>query len=98
MPIFATGFLESLGKDNPAGEQTTKILGYVILFAYYVASYFVIIFFNSALVACAIIRFQGGDPTLKDGLAAAAARLPQILGWAIFAATVGMILRSIESR
>lgn len=98
VPMFATGFLETLGKDNPAGEQATKILGYVILFAYYVVSYFVIFFFNSALVACAIIRFKGGDPTLKDGLSAASSRLPQILGWAIFAATVGLILKGIESR
>ena len=32
------------------------------------------IFFNAALVACAIIRFRGGDPTVMDGLRAATAR------------------------
>src|SRR5690606_20431976 len=79
LPMFATGFLEALAKDNPVNEQATKILGYVVLFAYYVVNYFVIIFFNSALVACAIIRFKGGDPTVKDGLSAASARFPQIL-------------------
>jgi len=98
LPMFASGFLEAMAKDNAGGEQATKVLGYVILFAYYVVNYFVIIFFNSALVACAIIRFKGGNPTLKDGLSAAAARFPQILGWAIVAATVGLMLRAIESR
>ena len=42
-------------------------LAYVILFAFYFVNYFVIVFFNSALIACAIIRFNGGNPTLGDG-------------------------------
>jgi hypothetical protein len=58
----------------------------------------VIVFFNTALVSCAIIRFKGGDPTVSDGLSAAMSRLPQIFGWALLAATVGMILHSIEKR
>jgi hypothetical protein len=45
-----------------------------------------------------IIRFKGGDPTLVDGFRAAAARLPQIAGWALVAATVWLWLRVIESR
>src|SRR5690606_33503734 len=68
------------------------------LFAYYFVNYFVIIFFNSALISCAIIRFKGGNPTLSDGFSAASSRLPQIAGWAAVAATVGVVLRIIESR
>ncbi|MCH5375034.1 MAG: DUF6159 family protein, partial [Planctomycetes bacterium] len=49
-------------------------------------------------VACAIIRFRGGDPTVSDGVRAASNRLPVIFGWAIVSATVGMILKAIESR
>ena len=37
------------------------LLAYAILFAFYFVNYFVIVFFNSALVGCAIIRFKGGD-------------------------------------
>ncbi len=98
VPMVATGFLESMAEDHQANAQAMQVLGYVLLFAYYVVNYFVIIFFNSALVACAIIRFKGGNPTLGDGLSAATARFPQILGWALVAATVGLILRAIESR
>jgi hypothetical protein len=72
-------------------------LAYAILFAFYTVNYFVIVFFNSALVACAIIRFKGGDPTLADGLRAAVNRAPHILAWALLSATVGLILRVIES-
>ena len=68
------------------------------LFAFYFVQYSVIIFFNSALVAAASIRLRGGEPTLADGFNAAKARLPAILGYAAIAATVGMLLRSLQER
>lgn len=73
-------------------------LAYAILFAFYFVNYFVILYFNSALVACAILRLKGSEPTLGDGFHAANACLPQILGWALVTATVGLILKVIESR
>ena len=102
VPMWATGFVDTLAaQENANGEAVnrgTQILGVVILFAFYFVSYFVVIFFNSALIGCAIIRFKGGNPNLKDGFAAASARLPQIAGWAFVAASVGLILKLIESR
>jgi hypothetical protein len=71
---------------------------YPLAFAYYFCNYFVIVFCNSALVSCALIRFNGGEPTLGDGLRAAWNRLPQIAAWAAVAATVGMILKALERR
>jgi hypothetical protein len=70
---------------------------YAVAFAYYFCSYFVVIFFNAALISCALVRFNGGTPTLTDGLQAAASRLPQILAWAVVSATVGMLLKVIEN-
>jgi Family of unknown function (DUF6159) len=67
-------------------------------FLFYFINYFIIIFFNAALAACAVMHFKGITPTLGDGLAAAGRRFPQILGWAFVAATVGMILRAIQDR
>ena len=96
VPIFFSGMLDGLGEEGASSGQ--NILMYVLGFLFYFVSYFVIIFFNSALVACAIIRLKGGDPTVSDGFGAAMARLPQIAGWALVAATVGMILKAIESR
>lgn len=96
---FATPFLTGM-IDLPEGDLTTaqQITYSVLGFAFYFVSYFIIIFFNSALVACAIIRLKGGDPTVRDGIGASMARLPQIAGWALVSATVGMILKAIESR
>ncbi len=70
---------------------------YVVAFAYYFCSYFVVIFFNAALISCALVRFNGGTPTLADGFQAAASRLPQILAWALVSATVGVLLKALEN-
>ena len=85
-----------VGSDaNLTADQAMHILA---LFLFYCCNYFVIIFFNAGLIACAQIRMEGGDPTVGDGLRAAWARLPAIAGWAVLAATVGLVLRMIEER
>lgn len=66
-------------------------------FLFYFCQYSVVIFFNSALVAAAMIRLEGGDPTLADGFNAAKARIPAILGYAAIAATVGVLLQSLKN-
>lgn len=95
VPLWFSGYVETVANDE---QVQNNPLAYVVLFAFYAVNYFVIVFFNSALVACAVIRFKGGNPTLGDGLGAAMGRLPQIFGWALVAATVGVILQVIESR
>ena len=67
-------------------------------FMFYLVNYFVIVFFNTALVSAASTRLEGGDPTVRDGLRAAWSRVGVIFQWALLAATVGMILRMIEER
>ena len=95
LPLWGSDYLNTVLEEQEAPHD---ILAYIILFAFYFANYFIIVFFNSALVGCAIIRFKGGDPTIADGFRAATDRLPQIVGWALVSATVGLILRIIESR
>ncbi|MCA9052352.1 MAG: hypothetical protein KDA75_00880 [Planctomycetaceae bacterium] len=94
-PLMLTGYGQVLAED-PDGMQNP--VAWLLLFAYYCVNYFVIVFFNSALVACAAIRLRGGDPTIGSGFRAAMNRLPQIAGWAVASATVGVILKAIESR
>ncbi|MFH1401172.1 MAG: DUF6159 family protein [Nanoarchaeota archaeon] len=88
-PLFFAGAFD--------GGSTQPIL-FLFAFLYYVVSYGIMIYFNAALVACADIRINGGDPTVADGFRAANMRLLNILGWAIVAATVGMILRIAARR
>src|SRR5262245_40341824 len=70
LPMWATGFVDAVlveRANHQGAGQFHQIIGYVLLFLYYFVNYFVIVFFNSALVACAIIRFKGGNPNLNDG-------------------------------
>ena len=68
-------------------------------FFFYFCNYFVITFFNAAIVACAFLRMEGGgEPSIGDGFREALARVPLIIGWAFLAATVGLVLRIIEDR
>lgn len=94
IPLLSSGAWMS----DEGGSSKGEFLYYLVLLAFYFCIYFVIVFFNSAIVACARIRMEGGNPTLSDGFSAAIARLPMIAGWALIAATVGLVLRIIEDR
>jgi len=95
VPLFASGNWQPPGKEAAAGEHVEY---YAILFLFYFCTYFIMVFFNSAIIACAVIRMGGGDPTVKDGFRAALSRIGLIAGWALVSATVGIILRIIEDR
>jgi hypothetical protein len=73
-------------------------LTYVIAFIAYVALAYVTIFFNTALVAAADERLQGGDPTLGSALRGASQRAGRIFPWAVVSATVSVLLRTLEER
>lgn len=92
-PIFLSG-----GGEVFAGNADSSYLAMSVMFLFYVVQYTVIFFFNSALVGAALIRLDGGDPSVSDGLAIASKRMGSILGYAVIAATVGMILRMISER
>jgi hypothetical protein len=94
VPVIATGGLEMLGDGAGQGSY----LAYVLAFLFYLVQYTVIFFFNSALVGAALIRLDGGDPTVSDGLAIASKRMGAIIGYAAISATVGMILRAVSER
>jgi hypothetical protein len=68
------------------------------LFFFYLISYFVIIFFNSALVACVMYSFEGGKPSFRYGVAEARKRTRQVVAWAAVSATVGLVLHMISEK
>jgi uncharacterized protein DUF6159 len=80
-----------------ANNNRPPVWIYAVSFAFYFCSYFVIIFCNSALISCAMIRFNGEEPSVGDGFRMAMARLPQIFAWALVSATVGVLLKVIEN-
>lgn len=64
----------------------------------YLVLYFIGIYFNTAIIGCATIRLESGNPTIKDGFRIANKNLRAIAGWALIAATVGVILSAIRER
>jgi len=83
------------GERFQPNQSPVFLLG---MFTLYVANYFIIVFFNVALVGVANSRLMGGTWTFRDGMELAWARKGTILQWALVAATVGMILRTLEER
>ena len=93
--------LPSIRAAALAGQQwqpTHSSTFTLALFAVYVANYFIMVFFNVALVGVANSRLMGGSWTFRDGMELAWARKGTIFLWALLAATVGMVLRTIEER
>ena len=88
---ITSGLVEQLGgRNNP--------LPYVVLFVWYFISWFIVLFFNVAVVHCASMRLKGGDPTVADGFKASMSHIGKIALWALISATVGIILRTIAER
>ena len=96
MSVFAGAKSDSI-RHFVEEVQPNGPLAWVGLFAFYFACTFIIIFFNAALVFCALQGFAGKEPSLRAGIATAAGRWPQILAWAFVAATVGLILNALQS-
>src|SRR5215510_10661996 len=69
--------------DGRRAEQTMQMVGYGLLFVFYIITYTVNIYFNVALVGAAMIRLDGGDPTLGDGFRTANERFGKIVGYAV---------------
>lgn len=95
---FALPMLLSNFFDRALFGGQVQAVGLVVAFLFYLVQYTVIFFANTALVGAAMIRLRGGDPTVSDGFRIASSRMGPILGYALIAATVGMILRALSSR
>jgi len=94
---FVGGMLLVVGWDAlMAGGNYWISIGFMIV--YYIVAFFIGIFFNAAVIGAAMIRLEGGNPTVSDGLRIARQNLGRIFLWALFAATVAMILRAIQER
>jgi hypothetical protein len=97
MPAFGE-MLSSILDDKNSHSIGEQALGGLCLFAVYFLEWVIAIYFNTALVGCALKRFEGGNPTLADGFRIANRRLPQILAWALFVSAVGVILSMLEKK
>ncbi|MEA2553769.1 MAG: hypothetical protein QOJ65_1945 [Fimbriimonadaceae bacterium] len=85
-------FINMKSKDQLGPEH------YALMFAFYMVSYFVVIFFNSGLVSCAYESLGGRPASFNEGMRVAFSRIGSIFVYALIAATIGMILKAISER
>jgi hypothetical protein len=91
--FYNPGSLERLSDTARPDEPLLYAAG----FAFYFVSTFIIVFFNAALVFCALEGLAGRIPSLIGGIGMAVRRLPQILAWTLVATTVGLLLSALQS-
>lgn len=103
--LVAASFLIPVGVMMFGGEHAGQDFHrhmsagtYLLTFAFYLVQYFVIIFFQTALTGVALMHLRGEPTSVSAGFALARARLPNIIGYALIAATVGLVLRMLQER
>ena len=93
---FCVAFLGFSGWQLDQLSAPGRLMSYAILFFFYITNYFVIEFFNMALVHCTSLYFKGEEVTVQKGIDFSRSRIGSILGWAIFAGIIGSILKIIQ--
>jgi hypothetical protein len=91
-----TGVLASNDWNASNFDVQNKTLGYIFLFLFYLVNYFIVVFFNMALIHCTHLYFKGEKPTVSDGLRFSVSRIGAIFSWSVLAAIVGTVLRIIQ--
>ena len=81
--------LDSISKPNTPGS-------YALIFLYYIINYFIVVYFNTALIHCTSLYFKGEEVTVRKGLDFSNSRIGAIFSWALFAGTVGALLKIIQ--
>jgi hypothetical protein len=94
--VFILGVLAVAGWDVDYIKTDNRVLNYALLFGFYFVNYFIVVFFNMALIHCSKLYFDGEEVTVSKGLQFSASRIGVIVSWAMFAATVGTILKVIQ--
>lgn len=92
--FYAEGLAAPSGEDLAGKDIVFMMAG----FLFYFINYFIIIFFNVGLVHCAKQILEGEQTSVSQGIRYAFSRLGVILAWASLAATVGLILKTIQER
>lgn len=96
MGSFATVLLANAGWNPDNLEEYNSVTYFLTLLLFYVVNYFIVVFFNMALVHCTRLYFRGEEVTIEKGLRFSLSRIGAIFSWALFAGTVGAILKIIQ--
>src|SRR6185295_7317573 len=90
---FFTAIYAASGWNFDNLNGISPVINYLVMFLFYVVNYFIVVFFNMALIHCTHLYFKGEEVSINKGLQFSMSRIGVIFSWAIFAATVGTILK-----
>lgn len=91
----AIGTFERLDSTENAEVQAGDVIvGVLLLFV----AFFVINYFNAALIGAARERLKGGDPNLHTGFRAVNRHIPALLGWTVIGVIVFLILQYLRGQ
>jgi hypothetical protein len=93
---FVTLLLAGAGWNVENVQDPGQAAGILILFLYYLVNYFIVVFFNMALIHCTHQYFKGEQVTIEEGVRFSVSRIGAIFLWSMLAATVGTILRLLQ--
>ena len=93
---FVVAMFASAGWDMGEIHEEGTIVNYILAFLFYLVNYFVVVFFNTALIECTRDYFNGEVPSVKKGLQFSMSRLGTIFSWSLLAASVGLALRMLQ--
>jgi len=96
MASFAVTVFAANAWDFDAINLDGTTAQYALIFLFYFVNYFIVVFFNMALIHCTHLYFKGEKVDIKTGIQYSMSRIGYIFSWALFAATVGTILKAIQ--
>ena len=96
MLSFFTAVLGFSGWELDNMPEAGTLISYAVMFAYYIVNYFIVVFFNMALIHCTSMYFKGEEPTIRKGIDFSMSRIGVIFSWAVLAGSVGALLRIIQ--
>jgi hypothetical protein len=89
--LLASFIVPVLLLDNTA-------LAIPLLFMFYFGAYFIVIFFNTGLVHAVGNKLDGKEVSVLGSISFSFSRIVNIIEWALFSATVGLVLSIIRSQ
>lgn len=93
VPTFVLQLFERTGHEG----LVVGPLEAVVLFVTYFGLSFIATFFNVCVVYTTRVRLSGGDATFLESIKFALGRAHLIAGWSVVSATMGLLLRALDS-
>ena len=88
---------ESLAEKRALADQLLSQEFLIPFFIYLLVTTFVMVYFQSALIGCAMMRLEGGDPKVRDGFRIANSNIVNILFWSLISATISFIFHVLSA-